>query len=98
MRFEQFHPIKESVINGNLIALTPDIAVKTELQAGTLVKLSPVMMPSLTESFSIVSLKETALNHAATAMIALIQQRAMSFKTAEDICEQVFKQPQKTPA
>ncbi|WP_144210727.1 LysR family transcriptional regulator [Shewanella donghaensis] len=80
VRFEQFHPINESIISGDLIALTPEIAVRNQIEKGEMVELVPYIMPSIYASFSVVSLKEKSQTPAAKAFIEFLITRATAVK------------------
>ncbi|WP_394496569.1 LysR family transcriptional regulator [Shewanella sp. ENK2] len=72
VKFEQFQAIKESLSECDLVALAPDVSVKKEIEAGSLVALSLADMPDIQASFSIVHLKSRRLTPAATAFINFI--------------------------
>ncbi|KPZ67851.1 HTH-type transcriptional regulator GbpR [Shewanella sp. P1-14-1] len=80
VRFDQFHPIKESIINGDLVALTPEISVRSQLEKGVLVELSPYVMPLIYARFSVVSLKEKSHSNAAEGFIDFLVKRAEDVK------------------
>ncbi|WP_394496573.1 LysR family transcriptional regulator [Shewanella sp. ENK2] len=80
VRFDQFHPIKESIINGDLIALTPEISVRSQIEKGALVELSPYVMPLIYARFSVVSLKEKSHSKAAEGFIKFLVNRAETVK------------------
>ncbi|WP_153914223.1 LysR family transcriptional regulator [Shewanella sp. TC10] len=72
VKFEQFQAVKESLSECDLVALAPDVSVKKEIEAGSLVALSLADMPDIQASFSIVHLKNRRLTPAATAFINFI--------------------------
>ncbi|WP_144211430.1 LysR family transcriptional regulator [Shewanella donghaensis] len=76
IRFDQLHSIKDSIFNSNLVVLTPEIAVRNELLAGTLVQLNPQLMPQLNARFSIISLAEKTQSEAMKIFTDLLVQRA----------------------
>ena len=80
VRFDQFHPIKDSIINGDLVALTPEIAVRSQIEQGKLVELSPYVMPLIYARFSVVSLKEKSQSKAAESFIDFLVNRAEDVK------------------
>jgi DNA-binding transcriptional LysR family regulator len=78
VRFEQFHAIKDSICHSELVALTPEIAVRDELKAGTLVQLNPQLMPKLNARFSIVSLADKPQSQSLQTFIEFLMLRAQS--------------------
>lgn len=80
IRFDQLHSIKDSICHTDLIALTPEIAVQSELTAGTLVKLTPELMPKLNARFSIVSLVERKESRLVQIFMEFIMRRARFVK------------------
>lgn len=57
VRFDQFQPIKASLQNCDMVAITPEIAIRQELNEHELLALVPGDMPELKASFSVVTLK-----------------------------------------
>ena len=82
IRFDQLHSIKDSICQTDLIALTPEIAVQSELVAGTLVKLVPELMPKLNARFSIVSLVERKESQLIQVFMEFVMRRARFIKGA----------------
>ncbi|MCL1141341.1 LysR family transcriptional regulator [Shewanella gaetbuli] len=80
VRFEQFHPIKEAVMTGDIVALTPEIAVRTEINNGMLTRLMPTMMPELSARYSVVYLKEKSQSANEKAFIDFLKKRAVNVK------------------
>ncbi|MDO6641298.1 LysR family transcriptional regulator [Shewanella sp. 5_MG-2023] len=80
IRFDQLHSIKDAIFHSDLVVLTPEIAVRDELLAGTLVQLSPQLMPKLNAKFSIVSLAENQQSQSIKVFSEFIVQRANSVK------------------
>ena len=76
VRFDQFYPIKESLLNCNMVAITPEIAVREELAAGTLIALSLSDMVKLTSCFSIVYLKSKSQSPVSTEFIEFLMERS----------------------
>ncbi|WP_394131815.1 LysR family transcriptional regulator [Shewanella maritima] len=79
IRFDQFHPIKESLQNCDMLVITPKIAIQKELNQGSLVALDILNMPDVSASFSIVYSKKRRLTRTSQEFIAFlnseIQQR-----------------------
>ncbi|MCL1066723.1 LysR family transcriptional regulator [Shewanella olleyana] len=88
VRFEQFHPIKEAIMTGDLVALTPEIAVRAELESGALVSLKPTMMPELFAQFCIVYLKQKSQSPSAKAFIEYLKERAMDVKLKQTVLKE----------
>ncbi|ABV88742.1 LysR family transcriptional regulator [Shewanella pealeana] len=72
VKFDQFYPIKESLLNCNMVAITPEIAVRKELAEGRLVSLPVSDMVKLTSCFSIVYLKSKSLSPVTTGFIEFL--------------------------
>ena len=62
--------------------MTPEIAVQSELVAGTLVKLVPELMPKLNARFSIVSLVERKESQLIQVFMEFVMRRARFIKGA----------------
>ncbi|PMG77365.1 hypothetical protein BCU84_11230 [Shewanella sp. 10N.286.51.B7] len=78
IRFDQFHSIKDSIMNADLVALTPEIAVRKEIQQGRLIALSPQLMPKLTAKFSIITLAGKIQNQAVNTFIEHLIKRTLA--------------------
>ncbi|MCL2919855.1 LysR family transcriptional regulator [Shewanella litorisediminis] len=83
VRFGQFHSIREAVLTTDLVAMTPDIAVRSELEQGSLVRLTPTLMPELYARFSIVFLKEKPQNHIFQNFVDFLKQRVAQLTVGE---------------
>ncbi|MDP5147043.1 LysR family transcriptional regulator [Shewanella sp. ULN5] len=78
VRFDQFHAIKSSIYHSDLVALTPEIAVREELTMGTLIQLTPQLMPKLNAHFSIISLAGKTQSQSVKTFIDFVIKRANS--------------------
>lgn len=72
VKFDQFHPIKESMQNSDMIAITPEIAVKKQLEEGHIVALTIDDMGAMTASFSVVYLKGISLSPLAARFVEFL--------------------------
>ncbi|GIU44590.1 LysR family transcriptional regulator [Shewanella colwelliana] len=75
VRFDQFHAIKGAMFDSDLIALTPEIAVREELKRGTLIRLVPQSMPEFEARFSVVSLAGCQVSQSINTFTRFLLQR-----------------------
>ncbi|WP_394129081.1 LysR family transcriptional regulator [Shewanella maritima] len=57
VRFEHFPTIQDAMLNSDIVALTSEIAVRNLIEQGSLVQLSPLLMPEIYAEFSVISLR-----------------------------------------
>ncbi|MCJ8305024.1 LysR family transcriptional regulator [Shewanella sp.] len=72
IRFDQFQPIKASLLNCDMLVITPEVSVKKELAEGSLVALPIKNMPEVSASFSVVYLKNRRLSAMAELFIKFL--------------------------
>lgn len=75
VKYEQFQPIKASLQDCDLVVLTPDIAVQSELLAGSLVALPVLAMPDIRANYSVVSMKNRRLSRSAELFVEFLFSR-----------------------
>lgn len=84
IRFDQFQPIKSSLLDCDMVVITPEVSVKKELADGSLVALPILNMPEVSASFSVVYLKSRRLSTIAELFINFLIIRCESELVNED--------------
>ncbi|MCL2915845.1 LysR family transcriptional regulator [Shewanella corallii] len=78
VRFDQFQPIKASLQNCDMLAITPEIAIRDELAEHELISLNPLDMPELKAHFSVVTLKGQTQAPGASEFLTCLMPRGAS--------------------
>lgn len=85
IKFDQFQPIKESIVNCDMVVITPDLSVKKELASGELVALNVENMPRILATFSVVYLKNHHLSPAAQRFIDFLLLACVDHQSAAKV-------------
>lgn len=72
VKFDQFQPIKTSMLSCDMVAITPELAVRQQLDDGSLVSLLVDDMAKLTANFSVVYLKGISLTPVAAGFVEFL--------------------------